>query len=149
MSASRQVLSYVGLPVGLVKIDKCHTEFNFQQAYTFLKAMIKEWLEREIEPRVFNRKIVAAIELASPHGRGGQYSVCWVAMKFLEELWNMTFTIQSPWVNFLNRLKMKNLNSPDDLMVSGSSFTDCIVGGPMTPEEMVLDIFRYKFPIIW
>ncbi|KAI0838804.1 hypothetical protein F5Y06DRAFT_295963 [Hypoxylon sp. FL0890] len=150
MSASREIVIANGLPVGLTKLGDYYTEFDFRQGFEFVKAMIKVLLEKEIEPRSFNHKIIAAIHESTPQGPRGKYSICWLAVKFLDQLWNKIFTIGSPWHEVLsNQLKMKELNSRDDWMVYGSYITDVIIELSTNCEEIVLEFFGPKFPMAW
>ncbi|KAI1415550.1 hypothetical protein F5Y13DRAFT_187042 [Hypoxylon sp. FL1857] len=148
MPASHQVILSNGQPVGMIRTDEYHTKFDFKQAFAFIKTMIERKIK--VDAKTFNSLIVSAVRESTPQGRRAEYSICWLAVRFLNELWHSIFTTRSPWYDFLYyRLKVQKPNSRDDWMVFGSYLTDGIETGPTTPEQNIHEFFDRKFPMNW
>ncbi|OTA87749.1 hypothetical protein M434DRAFT_399341 [Hypoxylon sp. CO27-5] len=146
MPTQGQVVRHEGLPIGLIKINSFYSEFDFKQAFEFIKKTIKKKLGKEMEQESFNGMLLHAALASTPEGRRGRYSICWMAAKFLDELWHLIFTTQSPWFEFVfYQLKTKQLNNRDDWMVYGSYLTDGLLDSNI--EKIIREFFDPKFPM--
>ncbi|OTB01950.1 hypothetical protein M426DRAFT_13945 [Hypoxylon sp. CI-4A] len=151
MPASQAIL-FEGKPIGFAKVDAYHTEIDFEQAFAFIKATLDEKLDEKLDDGLFNRLIVQALKGCDPQPARRDYSMIWIAIKFLNELWNALFGTQSPWYNMLfHHLKMKQPNGVDDEMILASYVLDPILKATAeddSPEEQVHQFFDHRFPMI-
>ncbi|KAI0139964.1 hypothetical protein F4776DRAFT_662102 [Hypoxylon sp. NC0597] len=146
MSSAHQVVHYEGLPVGLIQLNAFYPDFDFKQGFKFIEAMIEKKHGKEIEACMWNNMITHAIVVSATKS---QCSTCWLAAKFLHELWKLNFNTKSPWHDFLvNQLKMKKLNSHDDLMIYGSYLSGNLFEDTNL-KQRIHQFFDTKFPMAW
>ncbi|OTB01951.1 hypothetical protein M426DRAFT_25116 [Hypoxylon sp. CI-4A] len=151
MQDSIQVIRFNGQLVGLAEVDEHHIGVDFRQGLGFIKDILADPEGGEVNDHIFLDMARVAMFNVSAYSWGirGKYPISWVAVKFLDELWNLIFSEESPWDEFLLSLSSWRRNSEDEKFICISEIQQTLKDSSKSVEEIMNEWFDQEFPMIY